>query len=153
MSRIKIAILSAAALIGAPLQLLATTCFELASQRYSVPKTLLIAIAEQESGMRADAVNRANRDGSRDIGLMQINSGWLPTLARHGIMEKDLFDPCVNTLVGAWILRGNFQRLGYTVNALGAYNARDPVKRLKYANAVLRRTGSARMAANMLAGR
>ncbi len=136
------------ALLTVHLPLFATTCFELAAQRYGVPKTLLIAIAEQESGLRAGVVNTANRNGSRDIGLMQINSGWLPTLTQYGITENDLLDPCVNTLVGAWILKGNFRRLGYTVNALGAYNARDPVKRLKYANAVLRRTGVANSAPN-----
>lgn len=139
-------LLLAVTLCFSPLSLLAATCFDLAAQRYGVPKTLLIAIAEQESGMRTGAINRSNRNGSLDIGLMQINSGWLPTLALHGIMKEDLFDPCVNTLVGAWILGGNFQRLGYTVNALGAYNARDPAKRLKYANAVLRRTASPKFA-------
>lgn len=142
--RAKIWMLLIATLFGVHIPVYSATCFGLAAQRYGVPKTLLIAIAKQESGMRAGAVNRANRNGSRDIGLMQINSGWLPALARHGIAEEDLFDPCINTLVGAWILRGNFQRLGYTVNALGAYNARDPIKRLTYANAVLRRTSSAR---------
>jgi soluble lytic murein transglycosylase-like protein len=34
-----------------------------------------------------------NRNGSRDIGPMQINSTWLARLARHGIAKADLFDP------------------------------------------------------------
>lgn len=114
------------------------SCFEHAAQRYGVPVVLLQAIAQQESGGRATAIN-VNRNGSRDIGLMQINSGWMHTLARHGIDERDLYDPCVNTLVGAWILANNFARHGYTTQGLGAYNAVSPDKRERYARQVLQR--------------
>ena len=113
-------------------------CFEQAAQRYSVPANLLKAIALQESSGRPHAVNR-NGNGSYDLGLMQINSGWLPTLKRHGISEQHLFDPCVSTLVGAWILSGNFARLGYNTQGLGAYNAVSPHKREIYARQVLKR--------------
>lgn len=116
----------------------ATTCFDLAAQRYNVSPVLLQAIAQQESGGRSTAIN-VNSNGTRDIGLMQINSSWLPTLARHGIAERDLLDPCVNVLVGAWILSNNFARLGYTTQGLGAYNAASPDKRERYAQQVLRR--------------
>lgn len=115
----------------------ASTCFELAAQRYRVPVTLLKAIAIQESGGRANAMNR-NPNGTYDIGMMQINSAWLPTLARHGISAQHLLDPCVSTLVGAWILSNNFARLGYTTQGLGAYNAASPDKRERYARQVLR---------------
>jgi soluble lytic murein transglycosylase-like protein len=70
---------------------------------------------------------------------MQINTFWLPTLARHGIAAQHLYDPCVNTLVGAWILSKAFARLGYNTQGLGAYNARSPEKREKYARQILRR--------------
>ncbi|WP_067271074.1 lytic transglycosylase domain-containing protein [Mitsuaria sp. 7] len=112
-------------------------CFVLAGERYGVSPLLLKAIARQESGLNPAAVNR-NTNGSTDIGLMQINSSWLPTLARHGVKEGDLNVPCANILVGAWILGSNFRSMGRTVDALGAYNARDPVKRQAYARQVLR---------------
>lgn len=120
---------------------MAGPCFEQAAQRYRVPAALLQAIAMQESSGRAHAINR-NPNGSYDIGLMQINSAWLPTLARHGIEASHLFDPCVSTLVGAWILAGNFARLGYTTQGLGAYNAVSPDKRERYARQVLARLGA-----------
>lgn len=111
-------------------------CFKEASQRYNVPPALLIAIAKHESGGRTTAINH-NRNGTRDIGLMQINSAWLPMLAKHGLQEQDLFDPCVNVLVAAWILSNNFARLGYNTQGLGAYNAATPWKRERYARQIL----------------
>ncbi|OWQ45592.1 hypothetical protein CDL60_19345 [Roseateles noduli] len=112
-------------------------CFLLAGERYGVSPLLLKAVARQESGLNPSAFNR-NANGSTDIGLMQINSSWLPVLARHGVQEADLQVPCANILVGAWILGSNFRSMGTTADALGAYNARDPAKRLAYARQVLR---------------
>ena len=112
-------------------------CFLLAGERYGVSPLLLKAIARQESGLNPTALNR-NANGSTDVGLMQINSSWLPVLARHGVKEADLRVPCANILVGAWILGSNFRSMGRNADALGAYNARDPVKRLAYARQVLR---------------
>jgi soluble lytic murein transglycosylase-like protein len=101
-----------------------------------VPASLLKAIARHESGGRTHAIN-TNTNGSRDICLMQINSGWLPVLNRHGLQEKDLYGPCVNVLIAAWILSNNFQKLGYTTQGLGAYNAVTPWKRERYARQIL----------------
>lgn len=115
----------------------AHACWDEAAQRYQVSSALLYAIARTESGLNPLAVGR-NSNGSRDIGLMQINSSWLPTLAAHGINERDLFEPCTNIHVGAWVLAGNFSRLGYTWDAVGAYNARSPALRRAYVDKVRR---------------
>ena len=115
----------------------AHACWEDAAQRYQVSSALLYAIARTESGLNPQAIGR-NGNGSRDIGLMQINSAWLPTLASHGIGERDLFEPCTNIHVGAWILAGNVSRLGYTWEAVGAYNAASPALRRSYVEKVRR---------------
>jgi len=115
----------------------AHACWDDAAARYQLNSTLLHAIARTESGLNPQAVGR-NRDGSRDIGLMQINSWWLPTLARHGIREQDLVDPCTSIHVGAWILAQNVARYGYTWEAVGAYNAASPTLRQAYAEKVRR---------------
>jgi soluble lytic murein transglycosylase-like protein len=110
----------------------AQACWEQAAATYGVNPYLLFAIARTESGLNPAAINR-NKDGSYDIGLMQINSKWLPTLRRHGIDEQRLFDACTSVHVGAWVLVQNMRRLGNTWEAVGAYNAKDPALRLKYA--------------------
>ena len=115
----------------------AHACWEQAAERYGLSPELLYAIARTESGLDPQTVGH-NRNGSRDIGLMQINSAWLPRLLTHGITERDLLDPCTSIHVGAWILAGNVQRLGYTWEAVGAYNATSPALRRAYAERVYR---------------
>jgi soluble lytic murein transglycosylase-like protein len=102
----------------------ALACWEEAAQRYGVSANLLYAIARVESNLNPNAVNRTHvqRTGSYDIGLMQINSGHLSALSRHGIRETDLFEPCTNIQVGAWLLSDLFSRQGATWDTVGAYN-------------------------------
>jgi soluble lytic murein transglycosylase-like protein len=134
-------------LVAAP----SSACWDEAAARYGLSSHLLYAIARTESGLNPAAVGR-NRDGSRDIGLMQINSSWLPTLASHGIAEHHLFDACTSIQVGAWVLAGNVSRMGYTWEAVGAYNARSAPLRRAYAHKVHREltaiAGSAQRAAS-----
>lgn len=110
-------------------------CFEQAAKRYRVSAQLLRSISRVESGGNPAAFHR-NANGSWDIGHMQINSAWLPTLAKYGITKDRLTNPCVNTHVGAWILANNFRRMGYGWNAVGAYNANSPDKIAAYARKV-----------------
>ena len=116
-------------------------CFEQAGARYGVAPALLEAISTVESGGNPQARN-LNRDGSEDLGHMQINSRWLGILSSYGIDRQKLLDPCLNTHVGAWILAQNIRQHGYGWEAVGAYNARSPAKRNAYSHRVAARLKS-----------
>lgn len=103
----------------------AHACWNDVAQRHGVPVDLLYAIAKVESSLDPKAVNRSHvhRTRSIDIGLMQINSRHLPKLAREGITEARLFEPCTNLDVGARLLADLFARKGLSWDSVGAYNA------------------------------
>ena len=116
-------------------QVLLLSCWKEAEYKFGVPTKLLHSVAKVETGFNVKSVGR-NKNGSYDIGLMQINSSWLPKLAKYNITEQSLYDPCTNIMVGAWIMSDNIKRLGYNWNAVGAYNANSLDKRGVYAKKV-----------------
>lgn len=98
-------------------------CWDVTANRYRLDPLLLYAIAQVESNLDLAARN-VNRNGTRDIGLMQINSIHLPRLAKYGVTERRLReDACTSIITGAWILAGFVQQFGYGWEAVGAYNA------------------------------
>ena len=100
----------------------AANCWLAAAGAFNLPPGLLYAVAEVESGLNPAAIAHAN-NGTRSVGVMQINSSWFDRLASMGISEMDLSDPCTNIRVGSWILAQGVQRYGYSWEAIGAYYA------------------------------
>lgn len=98
-------------------------CYVDAGRKYNIDPTLIYSIAEQESSHNPSAVNTSNSNGTSDLGIMQINTFWLPTLAKHGASKNDLFDACYNIHFGTWVLAQSFSKWGYSHQAIGAYNA------------------------------
>lgn len=114
-----------------------SNCWDAAGRVYQLDPWLLFSIAKVESGFRSHAINRDNKNKTIDIGLMQINSTWLPTIKRFGIEPSALFEPCVSIHVGAWILAQNIKHFGYNIDGIGAYNSPRNVKiRRSYAQKV-----------------
>ena len=114
-----------------------TKCFNVASKQYKIPTKLLKAIAKTETKLDPLAIH-VNSNHSYDVGIMQINSTWLPKLKRVGISEAELLDGCKNIQIGAWILAQNIKQYGFTKKAIGAYNATTPELQEKYAQLVMR---------------
>lgn len=137
-------------LCAAPVPALAAqhswSCWYAAAARYHVDPVLLYAVARVETHSTSGVVSAKNDNGSYDIGVMQINSTWLPALAHYGITESVLrHDACVNVMVGAWILSQTIREYGLNWNGVGAYNASTPWKRARYATKVAAEIRKARV--------
>ncbi len=93
------------------------------SQKYLIPRELILAIIKQESNFNPKAYNK-NKDGTEDRGLMQVNY-WhnLRLMKEYGIEDPDqLYDIETNIEIGARILYENIKRFGNWVMAVKAYN-------------------------------
>lgn len=112
--------------------------FDRSAKKYGLDPVLLYSIALVESQANPSAI-ATNKNKSIDHGAMQINSVHLPALARFGIHRGDLFNPCVNVDVGAWILRQCFDRWGVTWDGVGCYNSSNQPHRRIYAEKVERK--------------
>lgn len=110
-------------------------CMEVSAKKYDIHPYLIWAIAKTESDFNPLAVGK-NSNGTRDIGLMQINDTWLKKLSNYGITRAKLYDPCVSIEVGSWIIAHNFKTYGHNWRAIGAYNAKTEWKRVRYARKI-----------------
>lgn len=107
---------------------MAVQCMAQEEAKRGLPRGILLAIAKVESGLKWRAINR-NRDGSYDIGIMQINSRHLPRLRQWGIDEQKIWHPCINVSVGAFILHEFMAQHGVNWAAVAAYNTGDPYRK------------------------
>lgn len=83
------------------------TCVYQSAKKYELPSSLLLAVIKTEGGRNGLAVK--NKNGSYDLGIMQINTIHLPALKKMGINRATLLsNGCVNIDVGAWMLRSHF---------------------------------------------
>ncbi|SUD95618.1 lytic transglycosylase domain-containing protein [Pandoraea pulmonicola] len=96
-----------------------------AAAQYGVNAGVLRAIAYHESSLNPNAQHR-NRNGSVDVGLMQVNSVHFAWLERQHIRPDMLWNPSVNARVGAALLRRQIDRYGSVWRAVGAYHSMNP---------------------------
>ena len=110
---------------------------------YQVPTEIIAAVQQVESGAKGQDAGKVgpNKNGTYDLGAMQVNTWWLPKLNQWGIDEQELLEnECTNIAVGTWILHQNLNQYGDLTAALSAYNTGRPDSEigLEYANRVLR---------------
>lgn len=116
-----------------------STCFDLAAIYQGVDENVLRAIAAKEN-RNCDATISKNKNGSVDIGCMQINSVHFKELSAYGVSPYHLAeqDQCKNIYVGAWHYKLMIKKYGNTWTAVGAYHSETPKLRDQYAEDVYR---------------
>ena len=114
-------------------------CLVNAAAWYRLPPDLLLAILMQEGGR--NGMSRANSNGSRDLGPMQINTVNLPVFTAHGVYRSSIRDDaCTNIFAGAYLLRRNLDHSdGRIWEAVGDYHSHTPGLAHSYRQAIHRR--------------
>ncbi len=106
------------------------SCMVLASQMYNVPPAILLGILQVEGGRVGQEVRNTN--GSYDLGPMQINTVWVPELAKAWNVDPKTAktwirdDACTNIHVSAWILKNHYRRTRDYKQAIAHYHSRTP---------------------------
>lgn len=119
---------------------LLSICLMIAAQTYDVPPGVLLGILQVEGGRIGQEVGNTN--GSYDLGPMQINTIWLPELARRWGIDAGAArrwvrdDGCVNLAVSAWILRQRINLTGDLWSGIAGYHSLTPGLGARYANRV-----------------
>jgi len=105
-------------------------CIFAASQTYVVPPSVILGILHVEGGKVGQAVRNTNN--TYDLGPMQINTLWMPQLAKYWGVSHDEAkrlvkdDPCINIGVGAWILRTKMDQTGSLSTGIAYYHSATP---------------------------
>lgn len=97
--------------------------FDEAGAQYNIPPLLLKNIAKIESSLNPNAI-RLNDNGTKDYGLMQINSIHFRRLSQWGINEHNIMHPKINIFVGSWLLSEHIKAQGFNFQAIGNYHSK-----------------------------
>jgi len=118
-------------------------CMLAAAAFYHLPPRVLPAIQAVEGG-RIGTVSR-NTDGSEDLGVMQVNTRWIPVLARYTLASGDatrtrlIGDPCFNIAAAGAILRTYLNETeGNVMLAVSYYHSHTPARGQEYLARVMR---------------
>ena len=112
-------------------------CMALVASIYHLPPRVLPSIHHVEGGAPGNVQTNAN--GSQDLGVMQVNTLWLPALGRvAGLSESEVRDRLVNRACFNIAAAGAIMRLyldeakGDLMLAIGNYHSHTPVRNQNY---------------------
>jgi hypothetical protein len=113
------------------------SCMVLVASLYNLPPRVLPSVQAVEGG-RPGAVH-VNRDGSQDLGVMQVNTRWLPALSAYTgldqpvVRERLIWKPCFNIAASGAILRTYLDEArGDLMQAIGYYHSHTPLLSQRY---------------------
>jgi hypothetical protein len=128
---------------AAPVTVPVVRCIEAAASVHRLPPAVVVILLSVEGGSLGRVSQNTNR--TVDIGPMQVNSIWLPVVAKHWhaspddtfVALRDNF--CANVEAGTWILRQAMDDAqGDFWNGVGFYHSHDPGYKADYLRKVLR---------------
>jgi hypothetical protein len=102
-------------------------CIHQAAQGSAWLEKALWGLRDQEAGWIGADV--ANANGTHDLGVLQVNSAWIPRLATLTGRSADLvrnwlrFDPCFNAQAARWIFVSALRQTGDFWKAVGVYHS------------------------------
>lgn len=102
----------------------------------------LWGLRDQEAGWIGAEVR--NRNGSHDLGPLQINSWWIPRIAtlvgRSQVQVRYWlrFDPCFNAEVARWVFLSALRSTGDYWKAVGVYHSPTTWRQKQYLHLVAR---------------
>ena len=118
-------------------------CIESAAAVYRLPPAVIVILLSVEGGALGHISQNTN--ATVDIGPMQVNSTWVPAVAKHWrASPSDTFAAlrdnfCANVEAGSWILRQAMDEAhGDFWGGVGFYHSHDPGYRAAYLRKVLR---------------
>jgi len=118
-------------------------CMLAVSQFYHLPPRVLPSIQVVEAG-QPGTISR-NLNGTGDLGVMQVNSNWVPYLARSWDMTAQevagrlIKDPCFNIVAAGAIMRIYLDEShDDVVRAVGYYHSHTPELSMMYQYKVIR---------------
>ncbi len=118
-------------------------CMALVAQIYSLPPRVLPSIQRVEGG--APGLVHLNANGTEDLGIMQINTIWLPYLSRYThlpeaeVRARLLGRACFNIAASGLIVRIYLDETGGDLlRAVGDYHSHTPALNQDYQTKVLR---------------
>lgn len=118
-------------------------CMALVAQVYALPPRVLPSIQAVEGG--APGVVHLNMDGSEDLGVMQVNTIWMPRLVRYtkldaaAVRHSLLHNACFNIAAAGLIMRTYLDEAGGDLlRGVGYYHSHTPALHEAYKTKVLR---------------
>jgi hypothetical protein len=118
-------------------------CMAFVASLNHLPPRVLPAIQAVEGG--APGVVHHNTDASDDLGVMQINTRWLPALAGyfgmplHAVRVRLLAEPCFNIAAAGAVLRLYLNEArGDLMLAIGDYHSHTRLLNQRYQGQVVR---------------